>query len=348
MSNVPVFDSGHGARLREGLRGLYDRRYDLFHRAFALGLPVTTAELDGLGPALEACGLAQRKDDEWRCGYRIARMADDFLVTDPPAYSGRDRVLYLSDNESLLLARTLPRCDGLRVLDLGSGSGVQAVAARRRGARSVTSIDISPRAVAMTRFNLALNGLPDDDVQLTGLTEHAPAEPYDVLINNPPFVPVPPDTAFMTSGAGGVDGLDFVRLLVRSLPRLVHDRSTVCLVSLSPGTRHLSELETLLLDYAAGRPMRLRTRRVFDEPSPIADSLAPFEGYADLDRWAGELADRGHTHLHNLLVTLEPAGRASMSREALSPPVELHPGNLGSTDWAGLYAEIRLALTMAQ
>lgn len=48
---------------------------------------------------------------------------------------------------------------GLRVLDLGAGSGIVAIAAAKAGARTVIAADIDPRAVAATGLNAALNGV---------------------------------------------------------------------------------------------------------------------------------------------------------------------------------------------
>jgi predicted nicotinamide N-methyase len=73
---------------------------------------------------------------------------------------------------------------GRRVLDLGSGSGLVAIAAGRAGATSVSAADIDPFAVAATRLNARANGRrvevlardvldedpPDVDVVLAGDT----------------------------------------------------------------------------------------------------------------------------------------------------------------------------------
>jgi predicted nicotinamide N-methyase len=48
---------------------------------------------------------------------------------------------------------------GLRVVDLGCGGGLVAIAAMKAGAASVLAVDIDPFAVAATELNAGLNGV---------------------------------------------------------------------------------------------------------------------------------------------------------------------------------------------
>ncbi len=48
---------------------------------------------------------------------------------------------------------------GMRMLDLGTGSGILAIAGARLGARSVLALDTDPQAVAVARQNVRLNGV---------------------------------------------------------------------------------------------------------------------------------------------------------------------------------------------
>ena len=48
---------------------------------------------------------------------------------------------------------------GRRVLDLGTGSGIVAIAAAKCGAASVTAVDIDPHAVAVAELNAEANGV---------------------------------------------------------------------------------------------------------------------------------------------------------------------------------------------
>jgi len=50
---------------------------------------------------------------------------------------------------------------GRAVLDVGTGSGVLAIAAAKLGARPVLAIDADPQATAIARQNIALNGVAD-------------------------------------------------------------------------------------------------------------------------------------------------------------------------------------------
>ncbi len=64
---------------------------------------------------------------------------------------------------------------GLRVLDLGTGSGIAAIAAARAGAREVIALDIDPVARSAAGLNAEHNGV---SIQTTGV---APAE-FDLLL----------------------------------------------------------------------------------------------------------------------------------------------------------------------
>jgi len=57
------------------------------------------------------------------------------------------------------LARHPEWVRGKRVLDLGTGSGVAAIAAARAGAAQVVACDLDPLALAACRANAALNGV---------------------------------------------------------------------------------------------------------------------------------------------------------------------------------------------
>ncbi len=73
------------------------------------------------------------------------------------------------------------------VLDLGTGSGVGAIFAARRGADAI-AIDINPEAVRCARINAILNNLESQITVLHGdLFELVEGKSFDFVFFNPPF-----------------------------------------------------------------------------------------------------------------------------------------------------------------
>ena len=76
---------------------------------------------------------------------------------------------------------------GASVLDLGTGSGVAAVAAARLGAR-VVAVDVNPHAVRCARINALLNHVDGRvDVRLGNLFAPVAGQRFDLVLFNPPY-----------------------------------------------------------------------------------------------------------------------------------------------------------------
>ncbi|MBV9282482.1 MAG: methyltransferase [Chloroflexi bacterium] len=81
----------------------------------------------------------------------------------------------------------IPLGPGTAVLDMGTGTGIGAIAAARRGARAV-AVDISAEAVRCARINVLLNRVEDSVVVRGGdLFEPVRGERFDLILFNPPF-----------------------------------------------------------------------------------------------------------------------------------------------------------------
>ena len=116
----------------------------------------------------------------------------------------------------LLAAMTPEGLAGLRVADLGCGSGVLGLAALRLGAASVAAVDTDSLAVRATADNAALNGLtPQVRVQLgsvEALAELLEGQPADLLLCNilaPVIQALCPafNTVLAANGVGLLSGL---------------------------------------------------------------------------------------------------------------------------------------------
>lgn len=124
------------------------------------------------------------------------------------------------------------------VLDLCTGNGSLAcLAAMAYPDVQVTGADISPDALAVARINVDKHGLQQRVhlVQSDGLA--AVPGPWDLVLCNPPYVNAgsmarlpaeyraEPELAL----AGGEDGMDFIRQLLRDLPARLNKQAVVVL-----------------------------------------------------------------------------------------------------------------------
>jgi len=78
---------------------------------------------------------------------------------------------------------------GKTVADVGTGSGLQALAAARAGASNVVAVDINPHAVTTAAANASANGFEHCIVTITSdlLSAIPPSRKFDVIFSNPPF-----------------------------------------------------------------------------------------------------------------------------------------------------------------
>ncbi|MBO8194885.1 methyltransferase [Streptomyces oryzae] len=118
---------------------------------------------------------------------------------------------------STTLAGIMVPTPAARALDLGTGSGIQALHADRFAAH-VTATDVNPRALHFARLTLALSGAAEPELRAGSLFEPvADEEPYDLIVSNPPFVISP--GARLTYRDGGMAGDDLCAALVQQAAR---------------------------------------------------------------------------------------------------------------------------------
>ncbi|MFE4538307.1 methyltransferase [Streptomyces scopuliridis] len=134
---------------------------------------------------------------------------------------GRDEGVVLGvGGASTTLAGITVRTPVGSALDLGTGSGIQALHAAQHATR-VTATDLNPRALGFTRLTLALSGAPAAELREGSLFEPVADETYDLIVSNPPFVISP--GARLTYRDGGMGGDDLCRTLVQQAGERLND-----------------------------------------------------------------------------------------------------------------------------
>jgi HemK-related putative methylase len=83
------------------------------------------------------------------------------------------------------------------VLDIGTGSGIQAITAGQR-ASSVVAVDINPEAVSFACRNVKAHGLEDVISVIEGdlFSTLEPCTAFNVILFTPPYLEGRPDTVF--------------------------------------------------------------------------------------------------------------------------------------------------------
>jgi release factor glutamine methyltransferase len=185
------------------------------------------------------------------------------LITHPEVYEPGE--------DSLLLAENLKSmaCDS--VLDMGSGVGLLALVASGK-ARSVLGVDINPTAVETAKENARLNGILNVRFKVSDLFENIRrGEGFDLIVFNPPYLPVREKDALGLAWSGGRGGLEVVERFIASAPEYLRsDGSILMLVS---SLNNPKSLRKKLADYKL-RGRVVASRRFFFEELYVMDFKA--------------------------------------------------------------------------
>lgn len=180
-----------------------DPAHRTMFRLFRLGEPVDDAEFASAFPsvvrdALCACGLVVSSGPEWRTpGLLVVPAQGLLLITGVPVgypTAAEHRPHAVFDLSTSFVAAALPHgFAGRRVLDVCSGSGVQALLCAARGADEVVGVELGAAAVAIASANAVLNGLSDRVRFLrSDLLSAVDGEVFDFVVANLPYAPALP------------------------------------------------------------------------------------------------------------------------------------------------------------
>ena len=290
--------AGLGPDTAEVLRTVHppgDDRLAPLVELFSFGLPVSIDEVErALSPlsvaSLEAEGVALAHDGLLTAPLRITPWSGFLLFHDRwgEAALAPDYVGGPTDSAATLAHLTVRRVVEA-ALDLGTGCGLQALLASRH-ARRVVASDVNPRALAIARMNMRLNGVTNVEVVEGDLFEPVAGLRFDLVVANPPYV-ISPDSTFLFRDSGLEPGELCRRVLVGAAAHLNEGGYACTLANWatdSTGDRWMaprswtreSGCDVCTLSYGAEAPLVYAAR--WSEPPAAADAAAQA---ATVGRW---------------------------------------------------------------
>jgi len=142
--------------------------------------------------------LIPEKDwnETWKKGFQPVDAGNRFTILPPWEKEKKDRINLVIDpgmafgtghHETtrsclVLIENYSPKTSHESFLDLGTGTGILAIAARKLGYRHVVGIDTDILAIQAARENVIINNVPDIEIKEEGLAELN--ETFDVIAAN--------------------------------------------------------------------------------------------------------------------------------------------------------------------
>lgn len=172
---------------------------------------------------LEALGVLARDGGEARPLIRIVPHDELLIASDRRlrlgAETSPDHVAGVHE-PSLTLANLTVRRPVETALDVGTGSGIQAILASPHCGR-VIGTDINERALGFAAFNAVLNARPNIELRAGSFFEPVEGSRFELVTCNPPYV-ISPETAFVFRD-GGMEGDAVSRSVVERLPEFLEE-----------------------------------------------------------------------------------------------------------------------------
>ena len=258
---------------------------------WSLGLPLDS-DLDAIGGQTMASGqaataeaLIQRRIDTRQPAAYLTREA---WLQGVPFYVDERAIVPRSFIAELIVDGGFDAWlseDTLEVLDLCTGNGSLAVLAAMAWPEvQITGADLSTDALAVARINVDRHDL-QQRIALVASDGLASCDgPYDLVLCNPPYVNARSMNALLDEYraepelalAGGVDGMDFIRTLLRDLPSRLSPQG-VLVLEIGNEREHFEaafpQLEVVWLSTSAGDDQVLLL--TFDSLSALTAPAAP-------------------------------------------------------------------------
>ncbi|HPE14839.1 MAG TPA: peptide chain release factor N(5)-glutamine methyltransferase [Bacilli bacterium] len=138
--------------------------------------------------------------------------------------------------------------DNIDIVDIGTGSGIIAITLKKLIPQAnIAAVDISKKAIDIAKENAKV--LNTDITFIEGNMLDPLTKRYDVLISNPPYIPIGDEVDISTSQEpdialyGGIDGYKFYREIIEKLDKIFKDK---ILIAFEIGSRQNEEIVKII------------------------------------------------------------------------------------------------------
>lgn len=160
--------------------------------------------------------------------------------------------VYVPAEDSELLIENLVDVKNKSVLDVGTGSGIQAINAVKQGALKVIGIDINPYAVECAKINSELNEIDSKKLFFkTGDLFKNIDEKFDVILFNAPYLPTSDEEKLEKylnyAFDGGKDGREVLDKFLDEVANYLKKDGIIQILqsSLTDGNKTIEKMEKL-------------------------------------------------------------------------------------------------------
>lgn len=209
----------------------FELRIRVMFRFLLLGYKYTQNEIKTiLGKEildiLSALDLLRYSDDKVYLQMSVISYHGLYLVVDIPYFYQncirKMPEIYIGA-DTYLLANYLPKARLKNVLDLCTGSGIQGIVLAGI-AENVVCVEYNPTVVPYTHLNVTLNEVNDKiEIIESDLYTDIGDRKFDLIVSNPPFIPVPNSVKYPICGTGGEDGLVLIDKIVSGFEHYLQD-----------------------------------------------------------------------------------------------------------------------------
>jgi methylase of polypeptide subunit release factors len=191
-------------------------------KLFVLDVPVAVdAAVQALAPLslaqLDQLGVLEANGGEVRPRIRLVPHDEILIASDRRLDADSEQPDHVAGvhGPSLTLSHLTVRRPIERALDMGTGSGVQAILASRHSDH-VVATDLNERALNFAAFNAVLNGAENVEFRSGSFFEPVTGERFNLVTTNPPYV-ISPESAFLFRDSG-LEGDEVSRQVVTATP----------------------------------------------------------------------------------------------------------------------------------